>query len=456
MSAPSGGIVERLLDRATVASERLGDRPVLVGVSGGVDSVVLLHLLRFQAREALPGLHAVHVDHGLRPDSAGDAAWVRGLCAAWGVPLTIRTVQPDGRSEKAARTARFTAFEAVRAEVGAGALALAHHADDQAETVLHRAVRGTGIDGLVAMTEWRDPEVWRPLLRIPRKEIVAYARTRGISWRFDETNEDVGYARNALRRIVIPALEARVAPGATDALVRLSELALEEREAWAAAFPLIAAGLDVERSSDTSVTLDREGFLRLAPALRRRVLRMLAAEVGVLLDSVGTVVATEFTSASLSGREIALAGGLVVRRELGRVVLAHATAESTPEDRPVVILDGGAGQGIARVGGREVRVEWGPRIDAGGALRLCRLAHPNYPLTVRGRRPGDRIVRDYGRKKLKKVLLEAGVPHTERDAVPVLVDAGGAVLWVPDVETSKGVGPSGLGPATLEIGIADA
>src|SRR5690606_38570557 len=149
------------------------------------DSVVLLHLLRCGRRR--DALYAAHLDHGMRPDSADDAAWVAGLCRAWGVPLVTERAAQLPRSETEARAVRYAFLESAADRLGADRIATAHHADDRIETVLARLARGTNVRGLAGIPIRRGRYV-RPLLRYRRREIEAYARAVGLRWREDPTN----------------------------------------------------------------------------------------------------------------------------------------------------------------------------------------------------------------------------------------------------------------------------
>jgi len=189
----------------------LRGKRLAVGLSGGVDSVVLLHLLRELAPRHGFRLSAVHVHHGLSPNADDWARFCRKLCRGWVVPLTVRrvSVQKKGRGlEAAAREARRAAFAAVAAD----AIVLAHHLDDQAETVLLNLLRGAGPRGAAAMQaagRLGDKRLLRPLLQVRRREILAYARAHHLEWIEDESNRDAALARNFLRLRVGPLLEER-------------------------------------------------------------------------------------------------------------------------------------------------------------------------------------------------------------------------------------------------------
>ena len=426
------------------------DDGVVVALSGGLDSVVLLHLFRFALAEPPLSLTAAHVDHGMRADSAADARWVAELCDAWGVPVRACRLDPAPASEAEARLRRYAFLEATRRAVGARWLVTAHHADDQAETVLFRILRGTGLAGLRGVRERRPPWVWRPLLRFTREELSAHAAAHGLTWREDPTNRSSSYARNVLRGRILPDVEASVAPGARRALSGLARRAAADEAAWRSLEDelLGAAGL---RAEEDGYSLDAAAVGARHPAVRARLLRALARRLGVVPSEAGTRQAVEFTRAGTSGGSVSLGGGLTLRRELDRLLLARG--EAAPLDVEAALGNAAGGSSEAVIGGTRFRGWWVPGpvgvVESGGAESgdaggegaegggperdAFRIADLRFPLSVRGWRPGDRIRLEYGSKKLKKVFLEARVPPGKRHRIPVLVDAAGAVLWVPGV-----------------------
>ncbi len=424
---------------------------LVVAVSGGLDSTVLLHLLRFTP--GLPALRlvAAHVDHAMRPSSAPDAAWVRGLCRAWDVACMSTRLDPAPTSEAEARRARYAFLKEVVDQEGAVSIATAHHADDQAETVLFRALRGTGIRGLAGIPR-RSGRAWRPLLPFRRVEIETYAREVGLRWRDDPSNRDVGFARNALRHRVLPALEAGPAPRARHALVQLAERARENEDAWESLEPVLLDPLEVERG-EGRVSMRRDALLRYHPAVGARLLRALARELDHPLSEAGTRAAVEFTSHGSSGRARRLSGTLTLGREFDRLVLAEVGADGP--DRRVVIQGAASGSGRLRVGGRPFTVTWGSEPVQARWSEAFSLEEIRFPVVVRGWAPGDRMRFAYGTKKLKKLFREARVPVGDRRCRPVVAHGSGAVLWVPGVARARPA-RSVSGEDVLRIAIVDA
>lgn len=246
--------------------------PILVGYSGGLDSGVLLHLLASDADLRRHGLRAIHVHHGLHAEADAWAAHCERECMALGVPLQVARVEVDAGAglgiEGAARAARHRAFAEALAD--GEILALAHHRDDQAETFLLRALRGSGVDGLAAMRPWRAHAsgwLWRPLLDVPHEQLQAHAIEHGLCWIDDPSNADSGFNRNFLRNEVMPLLRERW-PHAAGNLARSAALSAQAVDLLEAED---AAGLATAQREDGS--LDIGVLLELPGERRARLLR---------------------------------------------------------------------------------------------------------------------------------------------------------------------------------------
>ena len=248
---------------------------VAVAVSGGADSLALLHALRALAGPRGWRLAVVSVDHGLRPGSAADAAFVADHAKALGLPVQVATLgpadlEPHRRAgpEGAARAARYAALWPAADELGCHWLATGHTLDDQAETVLLQLLRGAGPDGLAGMAV-RNGRLLRPLLTARRAETRAGCAAIGLNWREDPSNADDGPLRNRVRHHLLPLLED-LRPGATKALARTAALAGDER-AWLT--PLVTEAL-------TATAGDPGALAGIPVALARRVVREAARRAG--------------------------------------------------------------------------------------------------------------------------------------------------------------------------------
>ena len=433
MSTATGTLADRFRQAIRDDGVLLDGMAVVVALSGGIDSVALLHLLRFTP--GLPNLRvrAAHFDHGMRPESPHDASWVRGLCRAWRTPLHVAAATIPMSSETEAREARYGFLSKAKEEAGAAWILTGHQADDQAETILQRAVRGTGLRGLGGIPRTRPPGLYRPLLPFTREQLSRYMAENRVTHREDRSNLDLDISRNLLRHSVFPLLEKGPAPGAREALRRLGRLARETEAAWDSVLPrLLEPILDRDERGDFVV---RSALLTYHPAVQARLLRTVFQRAGIELDEVGTRVAVEFTTSGASGKSLSLPGGKRWIREFDRFRLEaeRATVESVP-----IVLDE-LGEGTARLSlaGSSFEVVWGfddprnyPHRFSASEDRL------KLPLALRGWEPGDRVEFPYGRKTLMKLVGEAGLPVREREQSPVLQDGLGRVLWVPGIALS--------------------
>ena len=440
MHEPAAGpLVDAFPGRLRTLGVCPGDT-VLVALSGGADSVVLLHLLRF----GTPGVRvaAAHFDHAMRAGSAADARWVAGLCRAWAVPLhTARAAVPLG-SEAEARDARYTFLRAVQRDRGARWLATAHHADDQAETVLLRIARGTGVGGLSGIPEHGPDGLIRPLLPFPRDALRAHAASSHLRWRTDPTNRSVRPLRNRLR---MGLLRAGGAP-LRERLVRLAKLARGVEDQLAVRD---AAALRAVCSRDgEALLLEREALRVYDSAVATRLLRRVLRRFGTVPDRTGTRTALQFISAGRSGSSLVLPGGRVcIRLEFGRARV-EAAAPGLPD--VVARVDGPAGEAGARLGGRALRLAW--RTGASPAEDEAALDPAAGPYTVRGWSPGDRVRARGVTRTLKKLFNQARVPRSRRSRLAVVCDAAGSVQWVAGLTAPPRHAP---GPALI-LSILDA
>lgn len=468
MSSPSG-LARRFSAHVAERGWLADGDTVLVALSGGLDSTVLLHLLRFHSPRPGLRLHAVHVDHAMREGSAVDGRFVRGLCSAWGVDLELRRLAKSPRSEGQARDSRYPIFEEVRGRTGARWVVTAHHADDQAETVLFRAARGTGIRGLAGIPETRAPGLLRPLLPFHRSELALYAGENRIRPRVDPSNQDLEVPRNHLRHRVIPGLERFVAPGAGKALARLAahvrnlETALQQ---WTTVVEGAAtpdedhgptsgdAGSERPgKKGKEAVLWNRDRLLEMPAELRSILVRSVFDRFGERLDEAGTRSVIEFTSNCSSGSRIRV-GAVEVRREFETFVVGPGRVSSA--DSSLTVDSPGAGVGEIRIGGRRYVAHWSTQTPP-----VC--AHVDsfphdlvpFPLEIRSWRPGDRIRMTYGTKKLVKLFAEKRVGSDARRRIPLLVDAEGKVLWAPGVARANVPQGPGNRPM-LHVGIDEA
>jgi len=414
---------------------------VIVGVSGGSDSVALLYALRaLAADDALRLVSLAHVNHQLRGASSDDdERFCRDLARRLAIPIDVgttdvRTLARDRRAsiEATARTERYAFLDAVAAERGATRIAVGHTRDDQAETFLLKLVRGAGPRGLGGIYPRRGAII-RPLLSASRADVLAYLESLAVPFREDETNADLGNPRNLVRHELLPWFRSHMNPAITEALARAATVAREDADWLAAAAD--EAGRDVVRVEPGRVELDIERLLSTPRALARRIVRQ-AVSVQAPGGFVGFehVEAVERVGRGPNGRSVDLPGQRVVRAG-GRIVLSVRVgrgAVPVPNFfRVPLSIPGEAVIPAARL-----------VISARPAAWLVRLGRPDaiaittqgirQPLAVRNRRPGDVLrVAGYGRRrKLQDLLVDHKVPKCARDRVPIVVDADDRILWV--------------------------
>ncbi len=419
-----------------------GER-VAVACSGGLDSIVLLHLIRFGAQELDLQVAAAHFDHGMRAGSGADAQWLRGLTRCWGVPLHLERAAEVPHSEADARDLRYRFLEGLVRDERCDSVLTAHHADDQVETILFRILRGTGLDGLGGIPASRDPGILRPLLPFGRADLEDYARRCHLRSRRDPSNASLRFARNRLRHRVLPLLED-THPGARDALLRLARISKRTAEAMNVLIDLQLDRVIAERGGG-QVVLERGPLLEFPDSVMSVLIRRAAATLGFGLTEAGTASAVEFIRSGASGTRVDLPGRACLAREFDRVrvfaseISEGRAAEMAPGEQSLEIRVPGSGSGEICLSGWRFRVCWGttsysdPQTEGGadGGWEWTEFVPGSlsFPILVRGWRPGDRMRIRSGRKKLKKVFRESQVPRHERDRIPVIVDSEGLVVW---------------------------
>jgi tRNA(Ile)-lysidine synthase len=384
----------------------LRGKRVAVALSGGVDSVVLLHQLLQVAPRRGYALSAVHVHHGLSPNAGSWARFCRELCRRWRVPLAVRRVRvarAGAGLEAAAREARRAVFARLPVDV----VALAHHLDDQAETVLLNLLRGAGVRGASAMRAVERlgaRTLWRPLLGLPRSEILAYAREHALQWVEDESNRDDTQTRNFLRLRVGPLLGSRF-PRWRQSLAR-------------AARHFAAADADA-----------------------RFALREFLREQGLRAPSEAKLVEMLRQLSAGSSRTAIAHDGALLRVYRGRVDVAR------PVDAPAAAAVDWRGERRLKVPalGGELRF----RGAVGRGIDAARL--DGRALTVRHRAGGERLRIDMRRPRrtLKNLFQEAGVPPWRRDRAALLY-CGEELVWVAGLgvaaDWQAGAGARGIVP----------
>jgi tRNA(Ile)-lysidine synthase len=438
-----------LLDRVrqTIAAHRLAesDTRVVVALSGGSDSVALLCLLRdlsAQGELALAG--AAHFNHRLRPDADADQEFCRALATSFDLPFVTESqdVADQARRtrlsiEVAARTARHYFFARARERLSAGAIALGHTRDDQAETFLLRLIRGAGVRGLAAMYP-RNGDIIRPLLDCGRDELRDYLVTRGQAFVHDNTNDDVSIVRNRVRAELMPLLKERFNPAIVDALARSASIAREEHDFLDA----LATGWLNQRAIAEGPLLWRLPHEPLSKAPRALARRVLWRVMSLLSGRQAGFDAVEQALAVLDGRLPRFdAPGHRVERAGADLVLTGRPAGTTgrapaaPEANLFRYSLSIPGEVEIAATGDTVSAGFGlpSEIPPGDPSQVAVQFDGTLPaLFVRARQPGDRFRPPGapGRRKLQDFFVDRKVPRAARRLVPLVVDADDRIVWV--------------------------
>lgn len=438
---------------------------ILVGVSGGPDSLCLLHVL-WQLRERLAiRLHVAHLDHMLRGDAAAtDAAFVHAVAEAWSLPVTVEQIDVAALAERerlnghdAARRARYAFFARLAAAIGADAVATAHTADDQAETVLMHLLRGAGTDGLAGMrpvaglqiADWRlqiaglnnrqspiaNLQLIRPLLATTRAEVEAYCSAHALQPRHDETNTAMIYTRNRIRHELLPLLMS-YNPHIIDSLGRTAAICADDADVIQRA--LAATWSELARTHPGGITFDGAAWRTLDPALQRAALRRAYAALGGVA-TLGWEHVEQARMLNGVGKRLPLPGGIWLTIGYDRALTIGEQAHDGPqlvEDAHELLVPGEIALRdgwLLRTGDHEP-----PAPHDRWTVALNR-ALVDGPLVVRGRQAGDRIRPAGGRgsRSLQNLFVDRRVPQALRARWPVIADAR-QVIWLAGLQVAAG------------------
>lgn len=428
---------------------------IVLGFSGGPDSITLLHVLASLAPERQLSLIPVHVNHQLREKAKEEEAHAVGFCRELGLPCVVRRIDCQGLAEKqgisleeAGRDARYRIFAQMAEEAqaqqenpGKVFIAVAHNADDQCETLLQRILRGTGIHGLAGIPFIRQGlggyPIIRPLRNVSRREIEDYVRENHLSPNYDESNLEPVYLRNRIRLELLPYLEQNYNPGLRQALLTLGDIASEEDDYMEeiAARELRRIRRNSSPESPVEICLDVPALRELHPALQRRVIAKALRELGdegdlkyVTVSDILKLAARNHPSARIDlpgkGRAERQYDKLILWRNAGEESFAEICAGSErtmdSQDLPKVKVC------VSEKTASRPRNPYG-LFDYD---KVRRELGDEPKVVIRRRQPGDRIGIGGGKhKSLQDVLVDAKVPRKWRDQV-FLAAVGREVLWI--------------------------
>ncbi|MDD2510453.1 MAG: tRNA lysidine(34) synthetase TilS [Syntrophomonas sp.] len=401
-------------------------KKVLLGVSGGPDSMALLHIMHKLTPEMDLSLVALHLNHGLRPEAAAEEEFVREHCRKWAIDFYSR--QADIRSlaaqqkkslEEAGRDCRYQYFFEFLEELPADYIATAHHQDDQTETVLLHLLRGSGLKGLRGIMP-RKGQLLRPLLALSKAEIVHYLDENQIPYCLDQSNKDLSFLRNRIRCELIPYLQKAYNPRIIESLNQLAGIARDENDYLEKQLHFSWDKLLRQQEPDL-IILDKKALGEEHPALQKRLvleaLARLRGESGWEVKDVQRILRLLYQPGS--SKYIQLRKGLRVKSIYQEL---HFRSKETPAAKfcyPISIPDR---LSISETGENYI-IELGQLSDMQAGLSSC-LDYDKLeqPLFLRSRQPGDRFQPSgmKGSKKVKDYFIDIKLPREQRDRVPLL------------------------------------
>ena len=420
------------------------DRPIVIGVSGGPDSMALLHILS----QLVPNrLIAAHLNHRFRGHEADlDAELVRDECNKLGIPFVLKEYDvPKYMEERklgaqiAAREIRYHFYEEVVNDWNAGYLALGHHQNDQAETVMMRILRGTGIHGLSGIPYvrvYKDIKIIRPLLDLTRKEIEDYVKKEFVPFRTDQSNFSTKYFRNAIRLTVLPFLE-KFSPNLISHLHQLAKISQAEDDFLQKIAHEQLSKCLIKKEQDTFI-LGVSSLQDLDIALQRRVIHLILSYLNLAGDftQIHVEMILSIINQTHPSKTLDLPH-LLVYREYDKLIFSKAIAQDDLSYSYVLPVPG-----VLEI--PQIRKKFTTQVSQ-------KVLYPkgiwevfDYPLfqeneiIVRNRKSGDRIqIKGMdGRKKVKNIFIDEKIPKRLRSHQPI-IEANGQIIWIPGIKKSN-------------------
>ena len=467
------GIEKRVLRtvRETIARHKMfepGDS-VLVAVSGGPDSVALIHILNTISREYSIRLAVAHLNHSLRErESDRDAEFVEALAEHFDWPFYLEKKDVRGfrrrrhlSLEEAARQVRYAFFDATASNEGFKKIALGHHGDDNAELVLMNLLRGSGPLGLSGIAPVRDSKIVRPLIDLKRSQILEYISEKKIAFVTDSSNRDPAYRRNKIRHHLIPELKKFYNPAIVDSLNRLGAIVQAENKWFDGAIEPVFADCVLNRASDR-ISLASAGVCGLDLAAGRRIIRKAIVHVKKDLRRITFLhvdAVLELARNGQTGSGLDLPDGVRVIKDAAALTIKKEDRGSDPDIIDYRYTMAGAGTALieeANIAIKlvEIAIEEVPDFKESGKSRAffdrdCL----RFPLIVRNFRPGDRFspLGVDGTQKLKKYFSNQKTPVGQRKKCPLLLSEN-KIIWVAGHRIDNSVK---LGPGTRRVLMAE-
>lgn len=422
---------------------------VLIGLSGGADSMALLYILLELQEEMDFNILVAHVNHGVRGDDAKrDQKFVKDQAEKLNLPYYTKDVDMVGygkekgiTSEEAGRELRYGFFRDILKSVGGGKVAVAHNKNDQAETLIMRFMRGTGVDGLKGM-EYIAGDIIRPILGIDRADIERYIETNNIEIVTDMTNFQNIYNRNKIRLELIPYIEENFNPSIIEAMWRMSEISSIDSD-----FLNVHSEKIYEKNlkikDDEKIVLDAKGFEGIHPSMSQRIIRKSILEFGSSLQGISEAQISnvmDLIEKKETGKEVHLSNNILIRTNYDEIIIQMRRREDKKDYNYEIDYPGLVNfQNIGYSFNIEVlsREQYAHEKKASNTSYFD-LDKISGPLRVRNRKNGDRFVPFgmRGSKKIKDYFIDEKIPKDLRDKIPLIVDKE-SIIWVIGYRTDE-------------------
>jgi len=431
---------------------------IVVGISGGYDSVCLLHILHSISSELNIKLYPVHVNHMLRGEEAlRDENFVKSFCSSLGINLQVEKIDVAKKAlhdkislEEAGRNARYEIFNRIAQEKSATKIAVAHSRNDQAETILMRIFRGTGLEGLKGM-EYKRDNIIRPLLDADRSQIESYVNEKGLDAIIDSSNLHTDYLRNRIRLNVIPEINSAVGSNITENLLRLSKIVVTDED-----FLRYNAELYYQKcilsKKDFYIELDLAEFKKMHMAMRGRVLRM------AIFSACGSKNGIEYVHIDKllwliengrTGARVDIPLGMMAMKSYGSLIIRRQAAQEKQSFEQKLEIPGNTHiSSIAATIAIQI-MNFETNASCFEFINNNKYVHTKFidfrklemkkavELVIRNRRDGDTFkpLNSNGTKKLKEYFIDNKIPRYERDEIP-LIAINKEIIWIIGNKTS--------------------
>lgn len=447
---------------------------IVVAVSGGPDSVALLHIMRWIAASPEYNLSLVcaHVNHGFRPEeSEEEAKFVRRMAKELGVPFEMVKLDIPAYMRKtgkgaqlAAREKRYEFLYDIARKYGAASIALAHHANDQAETVMMRLLRGSGPSGLAGIRMKRQVNhvtLIRPLLRLYKAELVAACEAAGIAYCVDNSNFSDKYTRNAIRLDVLPYL-GQYNSQLIQSLNRLADTFAEEDDFMEQQTRQVFEGMVSISTESHELSLEAEQFASLHAALQRRLIKLILNYLPLDMEESDFIKIERIRQGIIEPFPTTwsydLGDGLQCVREYGTIRFIPDAAGKNDNFSYTYCVDSIPAEVVVsalRLNLSFMQIEADRDVISDMLTKdhdkaIFDAQQLEFPLTVRNRKPGDamKVMGLNGTKKVKDIFIDEKIPPSLRSRIPVVTDAQDRILWIPGIRRSS---IAAVGPQTSSV-----